>query len=52
MQYEQLAGLVEIGFVYAVLLAFGVWQLISVRRQLRQSRDSADGSDRRERSDT
>lgn len=39
MNYESMAGLIELGFVYAVALGFGVWQLVSVRRAIRRRRE-------------
>jgi hypothetical protein len=54
MAYEGMAGLIEIGFVYAVALGFGVWQLVSVRRVIRRRREqeereaASSGSDGRD----
>lgn len=35
-----MAGLIEIAFFYAVVLAFGVWQLVSVRREIRKDKEA------------
>ncbi len=34
-----IAGLIEMMFVYAVALGFGIWQLVSVRREIRRDRE-------------
>jgi|LNFM01.1.fsa_nt_gb uncharacterized membrane protein YqjE len=34
-----MAGLIEIAFIYIVALAFGIWQLISVRREIRKDKE-------------
>ena len=46
MTYESVAGLIEMGFVYAVALGLGIWQVVKMRREL--ARDQA----RRERADS
>jgi hypothetical protein len=40
VEADGIAGLVEMIFVYAVALGFGVWQLVSVRRQMRRDREA------------
>ena len=35
-----LAGLIELALVFGSVLAFGVWQLVSVRRAMRQDEDA------------
>ena len=42
MDFENNAGLIEMAFVYTVVLGFGLWQVMSVRRQLRREREAAD----------
>ena len=40
METDGIAGLVEMIFVYAVALGFGIWQLVSVRRELRRDKEA------------
>ena len=40
METDGIAGLVEMIFVYAVALGFGIWQLVSVRRELRHDKEA------------
>jgi hypothetical protein len=40
MDFANNAGLVELIFVYAVILGFGVWQVVSIRRTLRRDREA------------
>ncbi len=40
--FENMAGLVEVAFVYTVVLGFGLWQLISVRKLMRRDREEAE----------
>ena len=42
MDFENNAGLIEMAFVYTVVLGFGLWQIISIRRQLRRDKEAAD----------
>jgi len=44
MDTSSLASLVEMLFVYGVVLAIAVWQLISVRRELARDRKAAETS--------
>jgi len=34
-----MAGLIEMIFVYSVALGFGIWQLVSVRREIRKDKE-------------
>lgn len=36
----EIAGLIEMIFVYAVALGFGIWQLVSVRREIRRDKEA------------
>ena len=40
METDGIAGLVEMIFVYVVALGFGIWQLVSVRRELRRDKEA------------
>lgn len=40
METDGIEGLVEMIFVYAVALGFGIWQLVSVRRELRRDKEA------------
>jgi hypothetical protein len=40
VETDGIAGLVEMIFVYAVALGFGIWQLVSVRRELRRDKEA------------
>jgi hypothetical protein len=40
------AGVVEIVLVFGVALAFGVWQLVSVRREIRRDKEKASAARR------
>ena len=35
-----MAGLIEIIFVYSVAFGFGIWQLVSVRREIRKDKEA------------
>jgi hypothetical protein len=39
VETDGIAGLVEMIFVYAVALGFGIWQLVSVRREISRDRE-------------
>jgi hypothetical protein len=34
MSFEATAGLIELGFFYTVVLGFGIWQLVKIRREI------------------
>lgn len=34
-----MAGLIEMIFVYSVALGFGIWQLVSVRREILKDKE-------------
>jgi cytochrome oxidase assembly protein ShyY1 len=36
----EIAGLIVMIFVYAVALGFGIWQLVSVRREIRRDKEA------------
>ena len=40
MNFENVAGLVEMAFVYTIALGFGLWQVRSIRRELKRSREA------------
>lgn len=41
MPQETIAGLVEIAFVFCCAFGLGLWQLISIRREIRKDRENA-----------
>jgi cytochrome oxidase assembly protein ShyY1 len=40
MDFENNAGLIEMAFVYAIILGFGIWQVVSIRRTLRRDQEA------------
>jgi len=46
VEADGIAGLVEMIFVYAVALGFGIWQLVSVRRELRRDKAAKQKTER------
>lgn len=40
MSFEAWAGLIEMGFVYAVALGVGIWQVLKMRRELARDRQA------------
>jgi len=38
MSFESMYGLIEMGFVYAVALGIGIWQVVKMRRELARDR--------------
>jgi cytoskeletal protein RodZ len=41
MDASNLYGLVELVLVFGLVLGFGIWQLVSVRREIRRDREKA-----------
>lgn len=41
MDASNLYGLVELVLVFGLVLGFGIWQLASVRREIRRDREKA-----------
>jgi hypothetical protein len=48
MNQSEWAGIVEIVFVLGGALAFGIWQLVSVKREIRRDREKAAAKERGE----
>jgi hypothetical protein len=49
MSFEATAGLIELGFFYTVVLGFGIWQLVKIRREI--ARDAEAKATRAKKSD-
>ncbi len=44
MTYEATAGLIELGLFYSLVLGFGIWQVVKMRREIaRDAKTKATG---------